>query len=59
MTQGFKKLLAEEIDEIGSLESIGQLLGWDYKTIKFGKTSKRGILLPFSKFIEFVHPSVD
>ena len=59
LTQGFKKLLAEEIDEIGSLESIGQLLGWDYKTIKFGKTSKRGILLPFSKFIEFVHPSVD
>lgn len=59
LNQGFKKLLANEIDEIGSLESIGQLLGWEYKSVRFGSSSKKGILVPFSEFIEFVYPSVD
>ena len=59
LNQGFKRLLAEEIDEIGSLESIAQLLRWEYKRVRFGKSSKRGILVPFSEFMEFVYPSVE
>lgn len=59
LNQGFKKLLANEIDEVGSLESIGQLLGWEYKNVRFGGNPKKGILVPFEKFIEFVYPSVD
>ena len=59
LNQCFKRLLAEEIDEIGSLESIAQLLRWEYKRVRFGKSSKRGILVPFSEFMEFVYPSVE
>lgn len=59
LNQGFKKLLESEIDEVGSLESISQLLGWEYKRVRFGNSSKKGILVPFSEFVEFVYPSVD
>jgi len=59
LNQGFKKLLKDEVDEIGSLKSIAQLLGWEYKKVRFGKSDKRGILVPFSEFMEFVYPSVD
>jgi len=59
LNQGFKKLLSNHIDEIGSLKSIAQLLGWEYRRVRFGNTSKKGILVPFSKFMEFVYPSVE
>lgn len=58
LNQGFKKLLANEIDEIGSLESVGQLLNWEYKSVRFGSSPKKGILVPFDEFMEFVYPSV-
>jgi len=59
LNQGFKKLLQKDIDEIGSLKSIAQLLGWEYKKVRFGAKDKRGILVPFDEFMEFVYPSVE
>lgn len=59
LTQGFKRLLQDDIEEIGSLKSIAQLLGWEYKKIRFEGQQKRGILVSFDVFMKFAYPSVE
>lgn len=59
LNQGFKNLIKTNIEEIGTLKSIGQILHWRYAKVNFGKTQSRGLLVPFDEFLEFVYPSVD
>ena len=59
LNQGFKKLLRNSVDEMGTLKSIGQLLHWDYKKVNFNHTQSRGLLVPFEEFMQFIYPSVE
>ena len=59
LNQGFKQLIKKQLDETGTLKSIGQLLHWEYKKVNFGKSQSRGLLVPFEEFMSFVYPSVD
>lgn len=59
LNQGFKKLLNVNLEEIGTLKSIGQLLHWEYKKVNFSSGQSRGLLVPFDEFMKFIYPSVD
>lgn len=59
LNQGFKRLLNKHFDEIGTLKSIGQLLGWEYRQVRFKNSRKKGLIVPFDEFMEFVYPSVE
>lgn len=59
LNQGFKKLLNNHLEEVGTLKSIGQLLHWEYKKVNFNDTQSRGLLVPFEEFMRFIYPSVD
>ena len=59
LNQGFKKLVNRHVEDAGSLQSIAQLLHWKFGQVRFGNSRKKGILVPFEDFMEFVYPSVD
>lgn len=59
LNQGFKKLLKDHLEELGSLKSIGQLLHWNYQKVNFSNGQSRGLLVPFEEFMQFIYPSVE
>lgn len=59
LNQGFKKLINSHLEDSGTLKSIGQLLHWEHKPVRFGKSKQYGLLVPFEEFMSFVYPSVD
>ena len=59
LNQGFKKLLTNRLEEIGTLKSIGQLLHWQHTQVRFKNSRPVGLLVPFDEFMEFVYPSVE
>ena len=59
LTQGLRKSLGDKLDFCSDLKSIGELLGWDYKNTRFGKSTMKVIKIKFDEFMEFLYPNVD
>jgi len=59
LTQGLRKALGERLDFCSDLKSIGELLGWEYKNTRFGKSTMKVIKIRFDEFMEFLYPNVE
>ena len=59
LTQGLRKAIGESLTFCSDLKSIGELLGWDYKNTRFGKSTMKVIKIKFDEFMEFLYPNVD
>lgn len=58
-TQGLRKAISEHVDFCSDLKSIGELLGWKYTNVKFGKKQAKVLKTPFSDFMEFIYSNID
>lgn len=58
LTQTLKKALKQHMDYSNDLKSIGELLDWDYKNVRFGDKTKWVVKVPFDDFICFLYPSI-
>lgn len=59
LTQGLRKSLGEKMDFCSDLKSIGELLGWDYKNTRFGKSKTMKVIkIKFDEFMEFLYPNI-
>ena len=58
LTQTLKKALKQVMDYSNDLKSIGELMDWDYKNVRFGSKTKWVLKVPFDDFISFLYPSV-
>lgn len=61
LTQGLRKSISERLDFCSDLKSIGELLGWSYKSVRFGKNDKvmKVLKVKFDDFLDFLYPNVD
>lgn len=59
LTQGLRKAISQKIDFCSDLKSIGELMGWDYKTVKINGKNMKVVHVLFDDFLEFVYPGVD
>ena len=58
-TQSLRKSISESIDFCSDLKSIGELLGWDYKPVRFnGDKVMKVIKVKFDDFMEFLYPNI-
>ena len=58
LTQTLKKELKRHMDYSNDLKSIGELLDWQYGSVRFGNSVKAVIKVPFDDFINFMYPSI-
>ena len=58
-TQGLRKAISEHVDFCSDLKSIGELLGWKYVNVKFGKSQAKVLKVNFSDFMEFLYPNLE
>ena len=58
-SQGLRKAISEHVDFCSDLKSIGELLGWDYKNVKFGKQQQKVLKVNFHDFMDFIYPNLD
>ena len=59
LTQGLRKALGDKLDFCSDLKSIGELLGWDYKNTRFGKSNQMKVIkIRFDEFMEFLYPNI-
>ena len=58
LTQTLKKALKQAMDYNNDLKSIGELMDWDYKNVRFGSKTKWVLKVPFDDFVCFLYPSV-
>ena len=58
-TQGLRKAISEHVDFCSDLKSIGELLGWKYTNVKFGKSQAKMLKVNFSEFMEFLYPNLE
>ena len=59
LTQSFRKELKKNINYSDNLQSIGEVLHWKHKPVKFGNGSvKRCIVVLLENFVDFVYPRV-
>ena len=61
MTQGLRKTIGENLSFCSDLKSIGELLGWPYQSVRFGKGSKvmKVLKVNFDEFMDFLYPNVN
>ena len=61
LTQGLRKTIGENLSFCSDLKSIGELLGWPYQSVRFGKGSKvmKVLKVNFDEFMDFLYPNVD
>lgn len=57
-TQSLRKSISESIDFCSDLKSIGELLGWEYKPVKFNGKVMKVIKVKFDDFMEFLYPNI-
>lgn len=59
LTQGLRTSLGEKMDYCDNLKSISELLGWDYKNTRFGKSNQMKVIkIKFDDFMEFLYPNI-
>ena len=60
LTQGLRKAIGEKLTFCSDLKSLGELLGWEYKNVKFkGGKQMKVIKVPFDEFMEFLYPNIE
>lgn len=59
LTRGLKKEMEKELDLNTDLKSIGELLGWEYKYVKFNGKPMKVLICDFSEFMQFLYPCGD
>ena len=59
LTQGLRKALSNDLDFCADLKSIGELLGWKTKPVRFGDKVKKLLKVHFDEFMEFMYPNID
>lgn len=60
LTQGLRKAIGEKLTFCSDLKSLGELLGWEYKNVKFqGGKQMKVIKVPFDDFMDFLYPNID
>lgn len=60
--QSLRTALGKELNYCDSLKSIGELMGWDYATVRPDNNKKKGdkfIKVNFSDFMDFVYPNLE
>ena len=58
----FSQGIRKELSDLGienDLKSISELMGWDYKNIKFKHSQMRCIEVDFDEFMDFLYPSFE
>ncbi|WP_305514412.1 hypothetical protein [Methanobrevibacter sp. V14] len=59
LTQGLRKTLGDHLDFCADLKSIGELLGWNVKNTRFGKSKTMKVIkINFDEFMEFLYPNI-
>jgi len=56
ITTGIVNEVKPIIGDIGGLKSIAELLGWEYKRVKIGKSVLWGIVISRNELLEFLNP---
>lgn len=61
MTRGLRKAIGERLDYCSDLKSIGELLGWTYQAVRFGKGGNvmKVLKVNFDEFMDFLYPNVN
>ena len=61
MTRGLRKAIGERLDYCSDLKSIGELLGWPYQSVRFGKGGNvmKVLKVNFDEFMDFLYPNVN
>jgi len=61
LTQGLRKSLGENLTFCADLKSLGELLGWNYQSVRFGSGNKvmKVLKINFDEFMEFLYPNVN
>ena len=60
LTQGLRKAIGEKLTFCSDLKSLGELLGWEYKNVKFkGGKQMKVIKVPFDEFMDFLYPNIE
>lgn len=61
LTQGLRKSIGSQLDFCSDLKSIGELLGWNYQSVRFGNTDKvmKVLKVNFNDFMDFLYPNVN
>lgn len=58
-TTGLKKELQHVTSSSYNLQSVAELLGWQYKPVKINKKSMRVMLCSYDEFLSFLYPELD
>lgn len=59
LTQSLRSVLGEHINYCNDLKSIGELIGWEYKSVKINGKSQWVIDVKFDEFMEFLYPNIE
>lgn len=59
LTVGFKKEIHRELKVCQPLKGIAELMGWNYKNVKFGKKQQKCIIISMKEFLNFLYPTED
>ena len=60
LTQGLRKAMGSSLDFCSDLKSIGELLGWNYQSVRFtGDKVMKVIKIQFDEFMNFLYPRID
>ena len=61
LTQGLRKAIGNYLNYCDDLKSIGELLGWNYQSVRFGNNDKvmKVLKVSFDDFMDFLYPNVD
>ena len=61
LTRGLRKAIGSELDYCSDLKSMGELLGWPYKSVRFGKGNNvmKVLKVNFDDFMDFMYPNID
>ena len=61
LTQGLRKAIGNYLNYCDDLKSIGELLGWNYQSVRFGNNDKvmKVLKVSFDDFMEFLYPNID
>lgn len=58
-SSGIKKELKQITSSSYNLQSISELLGWEYKPLKINGKTKRMMIVNYQDFLDFLYPKLD
>lgn len=58
-TMGFKKEIHHELKVCQPIKGIAELMGWDYRNVKFGKNQQKCVVIKLKDFLDFLYSTED